>query len=232
MKVSVYRYNPETDQEPVMKDYEVETEGKDLMVLDVLALLKEQDESISYRRACREGVCGSDGMNINGKIKTAISSTIIAFSVLVFFAFLGNYIFNHLSITFPALKIAGGIILFIFSLEMLFNKRQERKEEDTNFDSDNISVFPLAIPLLAGPAAIISVIVTVSNIGSNYINQILGVTSLVLVMLITFVAFFIVAKFEKIVNKKVTNIFSSIIAIILAGLSVQYILDGISEFIN
>ena len=115
---------------------------------------------------------------------------------------------------------------------MLFNKRQERKEEDTNFDSDNISVFPLAIPLLAGPAAIISVIVTVSNIGSNYINQILGVTSLVLVMLITFVAFFIVAKFEKIVNKKVTNIFSSIIAIILAGLSVQYILDGISEFIN
>ena len=67
MKVSVYRYNPETDKEPVMKDYEVETEGKDLMVLDVLALLKEQDESLSYRRACREGVCGSDGMNINGK---------------------------------------------------------------------------------------------------------------------------------------------------------------------
>ena len=171
-------------------------------------------------------------LNINDKIKTAISSTIIAFSVLVFFAFLGNYIFNHLSITFPALKIAGGIILFIFSLEMLFNKRQERKEEDTNFDSDNISVFPIAIPLLAGPAAIISVIVSVTNIGSNYLNQFVGMTSLVIVMLITFVAFFIVAKFEKIVNKKVTNIFSSIIAIILAGLSVQYILDGISEFIN
>ena len=171
-------------------------------------------------------------LNINGKIKTAISSTIIAFSVLVFFAFLGNYIFNHLSITFPALKIAGGIILFIFSLEMLFNKMQERKGQDTNFDSDNISVFPLAIPLLAGPAAIISVIVSVTNIGSDYLNQLVGMTSLVLVMLITFVAFFIVAKFEKIVNKKVTNIFSSIIAIILAGLSVQYILDGISEFIN
>ena len=171
-------------------------------------------------------------LNINGKIKTAISSTIIAFSVLVFFAFLGNYIFNHLSITFPALKISIAIILFIVSLEMLFNRRQERKEADTNFDSDNISVFPLAIPLLAGPAAIISVIVSVGNIGSNYLNQIVGMTSLVLVMLITFVAFFIVAKFEKIVNKKVTNIFSSIIAIILAGLSVQYILDGISEFIN
>ena len=171
-------------------------------------------------------------LNINGKIKTAISSTIIAFSVLVFFAFLGNYIFNHLSITFPALKISLGIILFIVSLEMLFNRRQERKEADTNFDSDNISVFPLAIPLLAGPAAIISVIVSVGNIGSNYLNQIVGMTSLVLVMLITFVAFFIVAKFEKIINEKLTNISSSIIAIILAGLSVQYILDGISEFIN
>ena len=136
------------------------------------------------------------------------------------------------SITFPALKISLGIILFIVSLEMLFNRRQERKESDTNFDSDNISVFPIAIPLLAGPAAIISVIVSVTNIGSNYLNQFVGMTSLVIVMLITFVAFFIVAKFEKIVNEKLTNISSSIIAIILAGLSVQYILDGISEFIN
>ena len=67
LKVSVYRYNPETDKEPYMKDYEVDTQGKDLMVLDVLELLKAQDTSIAYRRSCREGVCGSDGMNINGK---------------------------------------------------------------------------------------------------------------------------------------------------------------------
>ncbi|MCK5886517.1 MAG: succinate dehydrogenase iron-sulfur subunit, partial [Alcanivorax sp.] len=67
MKVSIYRYNPETDREPTMKEYEVDTQGKDLMVLDILALVKEQDESMSYRRSCREGVCGSDGMNMNGK---------------------------------------------------------------------------------------------------------------------------------------------------------------------
>ena len=67
MKVSIYRYNPETDREPSMKEYEVDTNGKDLMVLDILALVKEQDSSMSYRRSCREGVCGSDGMNINGK---------------------------------------------------------------------------------------------------------------------------------------------------------------------
>ena len=171
-------------------------------------------------------------LSTDSKIKTAMNSTTFAFLILVFFALLGNYIFNHLNITFPALKIAGGIILFLVSLEMLFNKRQERKEENTNFDTDNVSVFPLAIPLLAGPAAIISVVVSVSNIGNNYVNQIVGIAALAIVMSMTFVSFFTVSKFEKMVNKKLINIFSSIIAIILAGLSVQYILDGISEFIG
>lgn len=67
LSVSVYRYNPDQDKVPNMQTYQVDTGGKDLMVLDVLALIKEQDESFSYRRSCREGVCGSDGMNINGK---------------------------------------------------------------------------------------------------------------------------------------------------------------------
>jgi succinate dehydrogenase / fumarate reductase iron-sulfur subunit len=67
LKVQVYRYNPDTDNAPYMKTYELDTQGKDLMVLDVLELLKAQDESLAYRRSCREGVCGSDGMNINGK---------------------------------------------------------------------------------------------------------------------------------------------------------------------
>ena len=67
MLVSIYRYNPETDLKPVMQDVEVSLpEGKDLMVLDVLELMKQEDPSITYRRSCREGVCGSDGMNING----------------------------------------------------------------------------------------------------------------------------------------------------------------------
>jgi len=67
LKVEVYRYNPETDAEPSMQTYEVDTQGKDLMVLDVLELLKAQEPSLAFRRSCREGVCGSDGMNINGK---------------------------------------------------------------------------------------------------------------------------------------------------------------------
>ncbi|MCY4181360.1 MAG: succinate dehydrogenase iron-sulfur subunit [Gammaproteobacteria bacterium] len=67
MLVSIYRYNPEQDSKPAMQSIEVEVpEGRDLMVLDVLELAKAKDPSITYRRSCREGVCGSDGMNING----------------------------------------------------------------------------------------------------------------------------------------------------------------------
>ena len=67
MLVSIYRYNPETDDKPYTQALEIKLpEGKDLMVLDVLAIAKQEDPSVAYRRSCREGVCGSDGMNING----------------------------------------------------------------------------------------------------------------------------------------------------------------------
>lgn len=80
LTVSLYRYNPETDKAPYMQDVQLDTGGKDLMVLDVLELLKAQDPSLAYRRSCREGVCGSDGMNMNGKnglaCITALSETV------------------------------------------------------------------------------------------------------------------------------------------------------------
>jgi succinate dehydrogenase / fumarate reductase iron-sulfur subunit len=68
LQVSLYRYNPETDDAPFMQDFSVDTGDRDLMVLDVLELIKaEHDGSVTYRRSCREGVCGSDGLNMNGK---------------------------------------------------------------------------------------------------------------------------------------------------------------------
>jgi len=67
LQVSIYRYNPETDRAPYMQDVQVDTGGKDMMVLDVLEMIKAQDPTFSYRRSCREGVCGSDGMNMGGK---------------------------------------------------------------------------------------------------------------------------------------------------------------------
>ena len=67
LNVSIFRYNPEVDAEPYMQDFKVDTQGKDLMVLDVLEKLKAEDPTLVFRRSCREGVCGSDGMNISGK---------------------------------------------------------------------------------------------------------------------------------------------------------------------
>jgi len=65
---SIYRYNPDVDNAPYMKEYTLEIpDGSDMMVLDALILLKEQDPTLSFRRSCREGVCGSDGLNMNGK---------------------------------------------------------------------------------------------------------------------------------------------------------------------
>jgi succinate dehydrogenase / fumarate reductase iron-sulfur subunit len=66
LQVSLYRYNPETDSAPYMEEFHVDTQGRDLMVLDVLHMMKEQDNGLAFRRSCREGVCGSDGMNMNG----------------------------------------------------------------------------------------------------------------------------------------------------------------------
>ena len=88
LKVSLYRYNPETDDAPFMQDFSVETDGRDLMVLDVLELIKaEHDGSVTYRRSCREGVCGSDGLNMNGKnglaCVTPLSETVKAGKLVI-----------------------------------------------------------------------------------------------------------------------------------------------------
>jgi len=173
----------------------------------------------------------TQNMETKQKIKTALSATIIAAIILLFFALLGSSLLSYLNISFPAFTIGGGIILLLISIEMLFDKRQQRKEGDIDLNSDNVSVFPLATPLIAGPAAITSVIVSVSDIGNDVTNQTIGMLSLVLVLFIAFIIFFIASKFSKIINKKIISVISRVIAIILVGLSVQYILEGIKTFL-
>ena len=174
----------------------------------------------------------TEHLDVKEKIKTALHGTFIAALILLFFGLLGNSVLAYLNISFPAFTIAGGIILFIISLEMLFDKRHQRKEEDVNFTSDKLSIFPLATPLLAGPAAITSVIVSVTAMGNNFSHQAIGMLALVAVTFTTFIILFLAAKSEKIINKRIISVFSRIVAIVLAGLSIQYILDGIKAFIS
>jgi|TARA_B100001093_G_C26501947_1_gene873681 multiple antibiotic resistance protein len=171
----------------------------------------------------------TQGLKIKNKLKTAFEATLIATLILIFFAILGNFILSYLQISLSAFTIAGGIILFLISLEMLFDKRSQRKEDEIKENSTATGIFPLAIPLLAGPAAITSVMVSVADMGTNLMSQATGLLALILVMILTFISFYVVSKSSKIINKKVTSVISRVIGIILAGLSVQFILDGIQK---
>ena len=170
------------------------------------------------------------GLNAKNKNKVAFEGVLIATIVLLFFAFFGNYVLKYLGISFPAFTIAGGVILFLIALEMLFDIRSERKKRSINDKRDKISIFPIAIPLLAGPAAITSVILTISQAEGSYSLLIINIICLISVMLVSFVILRVFTKFQKFINEKIINIFSRVIGIILAALSIQYILDGIKSF--
>ena len=170
------------------------------------------------------------GLNAKDKNKVAFEGVLIATIVLLFFAFFGNYVLKYLGISFPAFTIAGGVILFLIALEMLFDIRSERKKKAINDKRDKISIFPIAIPLLAGPAAITSVILTISQAEGSYSLLIINIICLISVMLVSFIILRVFTKFQKFINEKIINIFSRVIGIILAALSIQYILDGIKSF--
>ena len=171
----------------------------------------------------------TQSQNTKEKIQTSIEAISIATIILISFSVIGKFILSYLSISLASFRIAGGLILFIIALEMLFNKRQERKEQIANEVKDKVSIFPLAIPILSGPAAITSIIVIMSDIGDNIVYQLVSIASLISVMLITLVLFIIISKSGDFINKKIVNVFSRVIAIILAALSVQYIIDGLLE---
>lgn len=166
------------------------------------------------------------------KFRTAIEATIFASFIMLFFALCGAWVLAYLNITEPAFKIAGGIILFLVSLDMLSAKRQQRKRDESTTDNadnegDNLAIYPLAIPMLAGPAAIISVIVVNASFSSALADTLIGYFSLLAVMVSTGLILCLTVVAESWLNEKVTMVFSRITAIVLAGLSVQYVLDGL-----
>ena len=176
------------------------------------------------------------------KLRTALEGTAIATAIMLFFALCGAWILGYLNITEAAFKIAGGIILFLVALDMLAAKRQERKRaESTGSDSstaseataeetdgDNLAIYPLAIPLLAGPSAIMSVIVVNAGFAGALASTLTGYAALLAVMVATGTILCLTVVAEGWLNEKITMVFSRITAIILAGLSVQYVIDGLA----
>jgi len=168
------------------------------------------------------------------KLRTALEGTAIAAAIMLFFALCGAWILGYLDISEAAFRIAGGIILFLVALDMLAAKRQQRKREATTGDDsatepDNVAIYPLAIPLLAGPSAIMSVIVVTGGFASGGVGAVLtGYAALLAVMVATGAILSLTVLAEGWMNEKITMVFSRITAIILAGLSVQYVIDGLA----
>ena len=167
------------------------------------------------------------------KLRTALEGTAIATAIMLFFALCGAWILGYLNISEAAFRIAGGIILFLVALDMLAAKRQQRKREATTGDDsaaepDNVAIYPLAIPLLAGPSAIMSVIVVTGGFAGGGLSAVLtGYAALLAVMVATGLILSLTVLAEGWMNEKITMVFSRITAIILAGLSVQYVIDGL-----
>ena len=165
--------------------------------------------------------------NEKEKYQTAIEAVLIATIVLTLFSIIGQFILSYLNVSLESFRIAGGIILFLIAIEMLFNKRQVRKEQILDKSKNKLSVFPLAIPILAGPAGITSVIVISTKYQGDFLSQSVSLLGLVVVMIITLIFFLLLAKSDKFLNRNITNVISRVIAIILAALSIQYIIDGL-----
>ncbi|MEO0389711.1 MAG: MarC family protein [Pseudomonadota bacterium] len=171
------------------------------------------------------------GMDRRKRLGIALRACGIGMALLVLFALAGEAILTFIGISMPAFRIAGGILLFITALDMLFERRTKRREDQAEDDdlSDDPSVFPLAIPLIAGPGAIASIILlTGQNPGWLGLGLTLAVTGAV--MLLVLALFLASGLIERALGKTGITVITRLLGMLLAALSVQFVLDGLRNF--
>lgn len=168
----------------------------------------------------------------------AIKSVLIASGVLILFAYGGEWLLGALHISLDAFRAAGGVLLFLIALDMIFEKRTERREEraekmaDEDHDipgtNEDISVFPMAIPMMAGPGAIASVMLFMSADGGSMAGQIAIFGGLAANLLMCLVIFLTIGPIMKLLGDTLAAMITRILGVILAALAAQFIFDGIS----
>ena len=170
------------------------------------------------------------GMTAQQRRAIAIRATVIAAGLLFLFAFLGEQVLGFIGISMPAFRIAGGILLFLTALDMLFERRTKRREDQADMDdAPDPSVFPIAIPLIAGPGAIASIILLAGQAeGAVGMASVLGV--MVGVLMIVFLLFLSAPIIERALGKTGIVVVTRLLGMLLAALSVQFVLDGIRGF--
>ena len=181
------------------------------------------------------------GMSTLARRSVAIRGTIVALLILGLFAVTGTGILDAMGITIDAFRVAGGLLLFYTAFEMLYAKRQERREQVSESalkdQIANIAVFPLAIPLLAGPGTISATIILSSQMsaasGDNPWLGIIVLLGIIIALLLLTVVVLVAAEvLDKYISDTGKMIFTRLLGVLLAALSVQYIADGIKGLIT
>ena len=169
------------------------------------------------------------GLTAQQRRAIAIRATVIAAGLLFLFAFLGEQVLGFIGISMPAFRIAGGILLFLTALDMLFERRAKRRQDQTEEERPDPSVFPLAIPLIAGPGAIASMILLAGQ--QPGIAGLATVTGVMLAVLVIVMLLFLGASlFERALGRVGINVVTRLLGMLLAALSVQFVLDGLRDF--
>jgi len=172
--------------------------------------------------------------NARARRSMAVRGTIIAGFILLGFALIGEYLLTGLGISLAALRISGGILLLLIGIDKVFARSNsgsatisaERQEAESK---DDISVFPLATPLLAGPGAMGATMLLMADVKGNLSQQATVVAALVAILLLTLLALLSASKLQKLLGVTGMHVVGRVMGVLLSALAVQFILDGIAQ---
>ena len=160
----------------------------------------------------------------------AVRSTLVAGAILLAFALVGKAFLSALHISLDAFRIAGGIMLFLIALDMVFEKRTERRENRAQDviakEQDDISIFPMGIPMIAGPGSIASVMLLTSR-ADGWAERGVVLGALGVTLLLTMVALLLAGPLMKVLGYKLEAMITRVLGVILAALAAQFVIDGI-----
>ena len=177
----------------------------------------------------------TEGTSASHQRRMAYRSTMVATGVLLFFALLGEPLLNALGISLDAFRIAGGIMLFLIAIDMVFEKRTERRENRAkgvaegaggHLEAEDISVFPMGIPMIAGPGTIASVMLLTAR-SSGWAETFVVLGALAAVLLMTLGALLAAGPLMKKLGRNLEAMITRILGVILAALAAQFVIDGI-----
>ncbi len=158
----------------------------------------------------------------------ALRACLIAVFILATFGIIGETLLEFIGIGLPAFRISGGLLLFLMAVEMLFNKRAQRREAQAEDDNhDDPSVFPLATPLIAGPGAMAAMILLVSEMSGDIGSTFIVIAAMISVVAVTFLLFLTSGPVERLLGPVGIKVITRLMGMLLAALSVQFVVDGL-----